>query len=125
MPLKLGDAVSFVATPIARALHLDCIDPETNDLRAESPCAKAKQQLNMGVPLWSVFYDRFFSSNNNNEKETMETNKIQFVITVAVEAESVEEALQKKNEGKTLSVNPRPTPPAMRPGVAPSLTRPQ
>jgi hypothetical protein len=33
-----------------------------------------------------------------------------FILQVQVEAESVEEALQKKAEGKTISVNARPQP---------------
>jgi hypothetical protein len=43
---KIGDLVASVATPIARLLHLPCIDPKTKDLRPESGCAKRKQKLN-------------------------------------------------------------------------------
>lgn len=42
----LGDIVASVATPIARALHLPCIDPATQQLRPESGCAKRKAWLN-------------------------------------------------------------------------------
>jgi hypothetical protein len=42
----LGDKVAAVATPIARALGLPCIDPQTKDLRPESGCAKRKAKLN-------------------------------------------------------------------------------
>lgn len=42
----LGDAVAAVATPIARALHLPCIDPATKQLRPESGCAKRKAKWN-------------------------------------------------------------------------------
>jgi hypothetical protein len=42
----LGDLVSSVATPIARALKLPCIDPATRQLRPESGCAKRKALLN-------------------------------------------------------------------------------
>lgn len=42
----LGDLVAAVATPIARALHLSCIDPATKQLRPESGCAKRKAALN-------------------------------------------------------------------------------
>ena len=42
----LGDLVAMVATPIARALNLPCIDPETQDLRPDSPCARRKAWLN-------------------------------------------------------------------------------
>lgn len=46
----LGDLIAKVATPIARALHLPCIDPATKQLRPESPCAKRKARLNAVVP---------------------------------------------------------------------------
>jgi hypothetical protein len=45
-PLGLGDAVAAIATPIARALKLPCIDPATKQLRPESPCSKKKNFLN-------------------------------------------------------------------------------
>lgn len=44
--LGLGDLVGKVATPIARALKMPCIDPATNDLRPESGCAQRKKMLN-------------------------------------------------------------------------------
>ncbi len=42
----LGDVVAAIATPIARALGLSCIDPATQQLRPESPCAQRKAALN-------------------------------------------------------------------------------
>lgn len=42
----LGDAVGLVATPIARALRLPCVDPATKQLRPESPCSKRKAEWN-------------------------------------------------------------------------------
>jgi hypothetical protein len=56
--MKLGDAVANVATPVARTLGLDCIDPETNELRPESPCAKRKAMLN---DFSDSFWDQFFN----------------------------------------------------------------
>lgn len=44
--MGLGDLVALVATPIARALKLPCIDPATKELRPESGCAKRKAKLN-------------------------------------------------------------------------------
>lgn len=49
--LGLGDAIAAVATPIARALNLSCIDPATKQLRPKSPCAKRKAALNQAVPM--------------------------------------------------------------------------
>ncbi len=46
----LGSAVAKVATPIARALRLSCIDPATKQLRPESGCAKRKAMLDRAVP---------------------------------------------------------------------------
>jgi len=42
----LGDLVGAIATPIARVLHLPCIDPATRQLRPESRCQKRKDILN-------------------------------------------------------------------------------
>ena len=50
-PIGLGDIVASVATPIARALHLPCIDPATQQLRPESGCAKRKAWLNGQPPI--------------------------------------------------------------------------
>jgi hypothetical protein len=44
--MKLGDAIATVATPIARIMNLDCIDPETHELKPDSGCAQRKQTLN-------------------------------------------------------------------------------
>lgn len=48
--LRLGDKVAAVATPVARALGLPCIDPATKQLRPESGCAKRKARLNGEPP---------------------------------------------------------------------------
>jgi|SRR5882724_11610538 len=111
--MKLGDAIASFATPIARGLGLPCIDPATNQLRPESGCAGRQNALNS---FSDAIFDRFWT--NNKEKET---NKMQFQIVVAVEANNVEEALAKyKTEGNALSVNPRPQP-AVRPAQPVSL----
>jgi len=44
--LRLGDLVAKVATPIARAQNLDCIDKTTGQLKPESGCAQRKAALN-------------------------------------------------------------------------------
>lgn len=43
--MKLGDAVSTVATPVAEALGLDCVD-EFGQLKPESNCARRRDSLN-------------------------------------------------------------------------------
>lgn len=45
----LGDLVGKVATPIARALGMDCIDKSSGQLKPESPCQKRKEMLNNAV----------------------------------------------------------------------------
>jgi hypothetical protein len=119
----LGDLISSVATPIARALHMDCIDPETNDLRPESPCAKAKNQLNQGVPVWDVFYERFFGQPEKKEEKNMQI----FIVQLAVEAEDVRDAVAKiPSELPIRSITPGPTAPPQnqqRPPI-PQPTRP-
>lgn len=114
MNMKTGDAIAAIATPIARALHLPCIDPETQQLRPESGCAQRRRLLNEGRYADAFF--NFFWSNNNKEESNM-----QFTITIAVEAESVEEALQKKAEGKTISIMPRPQPAPQPTRLTPGL----
>jgi hypothetical protein len=41
-----GDTISRLATPIARALRLSCIDAATKQLRPGSPCAKVSARMN-------------------------------------------------------------------------------
>lgn len=47
---RLGDLVAKVATPIARALGLGCIDKRTGQLKPRSGCAKRKNWLNSIAP---------------------------------------------------------------------------
>jgi hypothetical protein len=56
--MKLGDVISSVATPIAAALHLPCVDPKTGKLRPESGCAKRRDKLN---DLSDTVYDVFWT----------------------------------------------------------------
>ncbi len=44
--MGLGDAVGAVATPIAAALGLPCVDSATKQLRPDSPCARRKATMN-------------------------------------------------------------------------------
>jgi hypothetical protein len=44
--LGLGDVIAAIATPIARALRMPCIDPATGQLRPDSDCHKRKEKLN-------------------------------------------------------------------------------
>lgn len=46
----LGDAIASIATPVARAMGLDCIDPATHQLRDASRCAENRRLLNAAAP---------------------------------------------------------------------------
>jgi hypothetical protein len=101
--MRLGDSVARVATPIARALHMPCIDPATNMLRPESGCGRRQQFLNNVSD--SVF--EFFSK-PKNERSTM-----QFNVTVLVEADNAKQAGNKIPDevGEVVAINPRPQQP--------------
>jgi len=109
--MKLGNAIASVATPIARALHMPCIDPVTQQLRPESGCSKRKEMLNRGQYA-NAFYS-FFAA-DKIRKQKGEPN-MTFIITkqIQVEAATPEEAIAKITEGQTvaISVNARPQPP--------------
>jgi len=44
--IGLGDAIAAIATPIARAIGMDCIDKTTGQLKPDSGCAQRKEKLN-------------------------------------------------------------------------------
>ncbi len=105
MILKLGDSIASVATPIARALNLPCIDPETNQLRPESGCAKMRVNLNAGMSIQDAIYQRWFTAKQKGDK-------MKYQITVVVDAEKPSEASAKAEAiGDVLSVQVKPTPP--------------
>ncbi len=47
----LGDKIASVATPIAIAMKMPCIDPVTKQLIPSSGCGKMKERLNQGMSL--------------------------------------------------------------------------
>ncbi len=104
--MNAGNAISSVATPIARALKMPCIDPETNQLRPESGCAKMRDNLNAGMSMQDAIYQRWFAAKQKGEK-------MKYQITVVVEAEKLSEAAAKADSiGEVISVQARPTPAA-------------
>jgi hypothetical protein len=44
--IGLGDAIAAIATPIAKAVGMDCIDKTTGQLKQDSGCAQRKEKLN-------------------------------------------------------------------------------
>lgn len=68
MKRKIGDKISSVATPIANALNLNCVDKQTGDLKPDSTCAKVRDDLNEGRYV-DAFYDRFFKQAEQKQKK--------------------------------------------------------
>lgn len=112
--MKLGDAIATVATPIARALQMPCIDPVTNQLRLDSGCAQRKEALNrLSVQSFSnTIYDLFWEPKEKGAK-------VQYIIVkqITVEGETPEDALSKINEGRTIGININERPQAQGPRV--------
>ncbi len=103
--MKLGDAVATIATPIARALKMPCIDPETQKLRPESGCAKMRNNLNSGMSLQDAIYQRWFAAKQKGEK-------MKYQMIVVVDAEKISEAATKgESIGDVLSVQVKPVAP--------------
>src|SRR5215475_5624129 len=104
--MQLGDAVSAIATPIAKVLNLDCIDPETNDLRPESGCAKRKQLMN---DFSKAIYEKFFNYDPKNPPVMTYLVTKQYLVK---EASSPEDAVAKSVDAPVISmtVNARMTP---------------
>ena len=46
----LGDVIAKVATPVARVLKMNCIDPVTKQLKPDSGCSKRKNSINKAIP---------------------------------------------------------------------------
>lgn len=94
--MKIGTAISKVATPIAGVLGLDCYDPFTRDLRPESPCARSRQALDEGRWIEGFVvttFERFWSRKDQSttEGKTMREYGVQCI----VEAENLAELEQK------------------------------
>src|SRR5712664_1748565 len=112
--MKIGTAISKIATPIAGALGADCYDPKTRDLKPDSPCAKARKQADEARnvrELGYVFYDRFFKRKGGTR---MENEDIDYILQIGVTAKDAPSALSNKDQWKVISINPRPqrvTPP--------------
>ncbi len=104
--MRTGNAIASVATPIARALGLPCIDPETKQLRPESGCAKMRDNLNNGMSVQDAIFQRWFKAKQEGEK-------MKYQVSVVIEAEKLTEAAQKAEAiGDVLSIQARPEQPA-------------
>lgn len=110
--MKIGTAISRVATPIAGVFGADCYDPITRDLRPGSPCYEVRNRLDSAHTLHDVasaIFDRFWSKSkkgNNPMEETVE--ELEWLLQVAVTAPDIKTAMDRLANGKVLSINPRP-----------------
>lgn len=108
--MKLGTAISRVATPIAGVFGMDCYDPATRALRPESRCGKTAQALDDRrwrdalVTRFPIF-EQFWSMKGGN---TMKEYGVQCV----VKAESLKELEEKLSGIEILAVQVRPPKPA-------------
>jgi hypothetical protein len=107
-----------VATPIARVLHMDCVDPQTQQLRPESGCNKSRLWWN---DFSDAVYDRFWKKPiiNNGEymadEQQQVEEQIDWILAVSVTAPDIVSAIQSVASGKILSVNPRIVRPPAQP----------
>jgi len=102
--IKIGTAISQVATPFARVMHLDCIDPKTNDLKPDSPCAKVRDNLDAGN--WrSAIYDFIWRKKTTTEEGDKSDMKDWIIIhQLGVQAETYQEAMGMMKDAETISV---------------------
>lgn len=112
--MKLGDAIAKVATPIARTLGMDCIDPTTQQLRPDSGCAKRQQTLNQ---FSDSIYDRFWNKPNkgDNMPGIEQHEKVEYILGISFLATDPYDpdlvelvTLIRSKGGGVLSVNLRP-----------------
>ncbi len=100
--MKPGDIIASVATPIARAFNLPCIDPETQQLRPESGCAKMRDNLNNGITFADAIYQRWFSAKQQGAK-------MKYQIILTVEADKTSDAVIKgESIGDVILVQEKP-----------------
>jgi hypothetical protein len=101
--MKIGTAISHVATPIARALNMPCIDPVTHNLRPDSTCAKVAGHLD--AHRWGdALYDFIWRDNTKEEITTMEKDWL-IIQHSGVKAKTWQEAMSKVVEAEVISVS--------------------
>ena len=101
---KIGDKIASVATPIARALGMGCIDPQTNQLRPESGCAKMRDNLNAGMNFTDAIYQRWFAVKQQG-------GKMKYQAIIIIESDKLTEAATKAESiGEVMAIQARPDP---------------
>lgn len=85
---NLGDKIAAIAQPIARTIDYFA----GTDFQHCPGCKQTQNNLNMGMPVWDAFYERFFGETQQQQKGKQ--NMI-FLVLVAVEAEDARDAIAK------------------------------
>lgn len=117
--MKPSKIIGSIATPIARVLSMDCVDPETNQLRPDSNCAKRGNRIDQ----WTEsVYNYFVHPEKRKEGETMKY-KIQLVMIVDSENTLSSTEQFKTLKGEVVSFGVGPVPPPTQPN-AQSVVRP-
>lgn len=83
---------------------MPCIDPDTNQLRAESGCAKMRDNLNSGMSLSNAVIERWFRKKQQGKNMT-------FIMQIKIDADKISEAVAKMEavDGvEVMGVNPAP-----------------
>jgi hypothetical protein len=107
--MKIGTAISNVATPVARWFNMPCVDPATNQLRPDSTCAKVRDDLDAGQ--WrSALYDfiwRKGATETGERTNTMQQEAQEWIIVhqLGIIANSYLEAIQNMDKAETISVS--------------------
>ena len=143
--MNIGTKIETFAKPIARGI--DAI--WGSDLANCSGCNKMRDNLNAGMPFTQALSERFWPKKGQKmvfviqldvgEADNVEQalkqvaqgttisvnpnpqilSRAPHTVSIAVEAGSLEEALQKKESGTVMAVGRRPPQPVIRPAVPP------
>ncbi len=98
--MKLGDAVSTVAQPIARGI--DAV--AGTNVAGCSGCKKMRDNLNAGMSVQNAIYQRWFTAKQQGVK-------MKYQIVVIVDAEKTSEAAaQAESIGEVISIQAKPIP---------------
>lgn len=107
--MKKGDAIHYVANPIAKGIDAVL----GTNASGCSGCKKMRENLNQGMSVADAIYERWFAAKQKGETMT-------YKITVTVDAGKMSDAVLKAESiGKVFSVQENPTPPTpqARPAV--------
>ncbi len=97
----IGDAIAN--NPIVHAIGraTGCVDPETDRLNPESPCAKRRDALNQ---FSESVYDWLFQSKSNGDKNMADEQKKPWQVTITLE--NAEDLFDVVNQLSTIQGKP-------------------